>query len=195
MTTTGSVGVEVMIGVDWVMCDRCEAWYHGHCQGVNKEVLKFFQSSERPFLCATCATDVPDLFRAKDFLKDIGRKIGELEKDMGELKERMGTVENKTNFKESEEFKAAGCQKQGTSGERDSRQEVENYEQKTEAYAQCKSLRGKRKLKPQTSVNSVHSGDVDKIKCIYTNIDGLNSQSIKCSYKEGKPTRRFRYRN
>ena len=68
------------------MCDGCEAWYHGPCQGVNKEVFKFFQSSDRPFLCATCATDVPDLFWTKDFLKDIDRKIKELDKDMVELK-------------------------------------------------------------------------------------------------------------
>lgn len=63
--------------------------------------------SNRPFICTSYADDVPSLFKAKDFLKDLRDKMKELENEVSEVRLRMTSVEKNTNFEENANFKEA----------------------------------------------------------------------------------------
>ena len=68
---------------DWVGCEGCSRWFHCECVDMPKEVLAYFTAQKKPYMCNPCSSDVPNLFKAKDFLKDLGSKVAEIEEQMG----------------------------------------------------------------------------------------------------------------
>lgn len=92
---------------DWVSCDGCDRWFHAACQGMSKEVLKFFSDPDRAYVCKECSGDVNELFRAKDLLKEIGNKIGEFRQEMDSVKSRVDMLEVKTEYADNSDFKEA----------------------------------------------------------------------------------------
>lgn len=93
--------------VDSIQCDCCSKWFHADCQNMSPEELAFFGKPGRIYICIECSTDVGDLFKAKDFLKDLGSKVQFLESEIKETKDRVASLETKTDYKESDEFKEA----------------------------------------------------------------------------------------
>lgn len=98
-------GKEVTDDEESIMCDGCQQWFHPACQGMDDNDLGFFAKPGRVFLCHMCGGDVPDLFKAKGFLKDLGVKVNELERKMLEVQVRLEDMEEKTDFKHCKEFK------------------------------------------------------------------------------------------
>ncbi len=73
---------------------------------MSPEELAFFGKPGRIYICINCSTDV-DLFKAKDFLKDLESKVQFLESEIKETKDRVANLETKTDYKERDEFKEA----------------------------------------------------------------------------------------
>lgn len=64
---------------DWIMCDGCSQWFH-ICQGLTEKVLSFFASSKKAYLCRACPGDVSELFKAKSYLKELGRVVQKIQR-------------------------------------------------------------------------------------------------------------------
>ena len=60
---------------DWIACDGCTEWFHCKCVDMSMEVFNFFNRDGRAYICNRCSGDVSDLFNAKNFLQEIGRKL------------------------------------------------------------------------------------------------------------------------
>ena len=72
-----------------------------------KEVLAFFKAQKKPYICNPCSSDVPTLFKAKDFLKDLGSKMAKIEEQMEAVNTRVEVLEEKTDYRTSKDFKEA----------------------------------------------------------------------------------------
>ena len=78
----GMSGKPCMKGLNernWINCDGCTQWFHAACQAMSMEVFKFFYVPDRAYMCLECSSDVADLFKTKDLLKEVGSKMRELE--------------------------------------------------------------------------------------------------------------------
>lgn len=82
---------------NWISCDGCSKWYHSVCVGMSREVFNYFDNNSRTYICSGCSEDVPDLFNAKNFLKDLGSKMKNMEKEMTWMKDKTETLELKTD--------------------------------------------------------------------------------------------------
>lgn len=71
------------------------------------EVFKFSDVPNRAYVCLKCFGDVADLFKTKDLLNEVKSKMRELEPEMATVKTKVDVLEEKTNFKENEELRAA----------------------------------------------------------------------------------------
>lgn len=89
----------------WISCDGCSDWYHYECIDMSKEVLKYFEIQKKPYICNKCAGELGSLFKAKDFLTNLGDKMVEIEKQMAEMSTKVEHQEKKTDYKTNVEFK------------------------------------------------------------------------------------------